>query len=134
MIDRKSISLRWVLRFSRAKTVYDSLRLNTALVTTCSIEELRIIFKRHVGKYEVLSNTECSGDIQLIHRQFQFQRAMVEGSWAQKIEQFIKREVIFRGMPDELTLGVDMEWLRIFIYMPKVRLTLQIRLVSLCNI
>jgi hypothetical protein len=104
MIDRKSISLRWVLGFARAKTVYDSFRLDAALVTTRSMEELRIIFTRHLGKHEVLSNTECSGDIHLIHKQFQFQCAMVKGSWAQKIGQFVKREVIFRGMPDELTL------------------------------
>ena len=104
MIDKKSISLDWVLGFSRAKTAFDVLRRNDNLVTPKSIKVLKKIFNEHAGKYEVRTDVECKGDIQLIHKDFQFQLATVEGSWGQKIDQFMMREVLFRGIPDELTL------------------------------
>ena len=104
MVDRTSISLEWVLQFNRAKAQFDIIQTHEWLTRVGAMKKLRDILLKYAGHYEIISDAECGGDIQKIHKLFQFQLANVEGSFAEKINQFMIREVLYRGIPDELSL------------------------------
>ncbi|MCZ2497145.1 hypothetical protein GN316_10275 [Xylophilus sp. Kf1] len=104
MYDRTSISLEWVLQFSRARKAFELLQTHDWLTRPIAMQSLKNILSKYSDRGEIRSETECGGDILKIHTRFQFQLNRVEGTLAQKVDQFLLREVAHRGVPDELTM------------------------------
>lgn len=103
MVDKTSISLDWILKFERAKSQL-ALLLNELVYSADAKKELAKILINYKHKAILLPDVQCHGDIQLLHRDFQFQRSEVDTSLMQKLEQYLLRETTRRGMPDELSM------------------------------
>ena len=102
MIDKKSISMRWVLGFDRARKEYGEL-IEDQLFNESALKVLRQKLGKYSRSNEVYAYQLCQYDIQLLHREFQFQWVPVDGALWQKIKQYLTQEVVSRGLPDELT-------------------------------
>lgn len=102
MIDKESITLEWVLSFSRAEEGLDMLM--KTLTTEICLKNIKAILLRHKDVFNISSAKICGDDLQKIHRKFQFQYARVEGTLSQKLEQYLTMEVTNFGIPDELTM------------------------------
>jgi len=106
MIDTKLITLEWAMSYTRAKVARDML-VNDLVFNTAALRVLRPILKRHLNESLHSTWMNCNGDIQKLHKEYQFQLTAVEGTVAQKVSQYIHQEFSERGIPDELnmTLG-----------------------------
>ena len=102
MIDTKSISMDWVLGFERAKKEYGEL-IEDRIFNDNALGVLRKKLIKYSRAHEVLGFRQCNYDIQMLHKEFQFQWVPVDGDLWQKIKQYLTREVVSRGLPDELT-------------------------------
>jgi hypothetical protein len=106
MIDKTNISMKWALGFVRAKEQYDEL-IKDAIYSDKSLEALRQILRRYPRGATVLNATEMyDGNIELIHRNLQFQHVKVDSSFTQKLTQALNRSVADRGIPDDLTAAL----------------------------
>lgn len=103
MIDRTSITLKWVLSFERAAVEREKLLEHAMLTTKKATKTLIKILSPHTGTMFLQPGVMLDYNAQKIHQGFQFQIAPVEGTLNQKLEQFLKQEVKNRGIPDELT-------------------------------
>ena len=103
MIDLTSISIEWVLGFKRASHMLDEL-VAERIYNEATIAVLCRHLTKHIKKGLIFTADLCNNDIQKIHREFQFQKIMIEGSLSQKISQYLTRDVFNHGIPDELTL------------------------------
>ncbi|TKC92682.1 hypothetical protein FAZ69_00200 [Trinickia terrae] len=101
MIDRTSVTMDWVLKHERARKQYEEL-INTAIYNRKAYEEAKKILRRYRKRLGVSPWTECDNDIRQLHRNFQFQRVVVESSFEQKAEQYVRR-MVHEGVPDDLT-------------------------------
>jgi len=102
MIEDKAITMEWVLSFSRAEEAFETLLRN--LITQKSKERLQKILAPHKLKYQISVSNICGNQPQVIHREFQFQYASVEGTLSQKFLQYVSMELTNFGIPDELTM------------------------------
>ena len=103
MIDKTSISMKWILAFGRAERAYLEL-INTRIYTPAAKKTIAKILSRHRNKMEFNALHDSGGDVQALHREYQFQFSGVEASLSQKLSQYLTREVTSFGIPDELTL------------------------------
>jgi hypothetical protein len=112
MYDMTTVTLDWVLGFARAKEKFDYL-INKAIRSVDARgvleEKLSLLYKkRYEGaeKYRIIaienSDLAKSNPITL-HRQFQFQRMRVDGTFGEKIALLLKANLLNNGAPDDLT-------------------------------
>ncbi len=104
MIDKTTIKLDWVLKHARAKAAFDFLQTHDRLTTPRAVEALKTALNPLRGSYGTVDAWKLSGqDITKLHRNFEFQRASVESTLSQKLDQFIVQEETSAGVPDDLT-------------------------------
>lgn len=98
-----SITMKWVLGFTRAKNAFDTLTESLILENPAARAEL----KKRLIPYKTRASTrpwqECKGDHQRFHKEFQFQLLDVNASWSERIAVQMYEEVSNRGVPDDLT-------------------------------
>lgn len=104
MIDTTSISLDWVLSHPRAKSALDELTETALLTTEKAVKALKNILTRFPQQAYTDTWSWCKGDIQQLHRSFQFQKNGVESTWTKKLDQYARQLVKSYGLPDELTM------------------------------
>lgn len=104
MYDTKTVKLDWVLKYKRAKEQYEALQQIEYLRTPKSLESIgKALFSIRASYREIDALDLCKGDLNELHKRFQFQHAGVESSFSQKIETFISQRVRGSGIPDDLT-------------------------------
>jgi len=90
MIDTSMFSLTWILRFKRAKAAYLRLR-ETEIYTEPAIRGIKRILRRQVvSPYFMNAWKLCGEEMQRYHREFQFQRVIVDGDFPSKLSMFFK--------------------------------------------
>lgn len=102
MIDTTSVKMAWVLSFRRAKTAFDQL-VSERIRNQSAQDEIRKLLIQYRNRQDILVWNESGSDIRQFHKKFQFQRASVEASWGQKIQQFLNQSFHNEGIPDDLT-------------------------------
>jgi len=103
MIDKDSITYDWVFGFDRAAASH-AILINERIYSDAAVRVLRAKLKEHAHRSLLNTITLCGEDIQMLHKNFQFQYAPVEGTLAQKYEQYSRQNLLNLGIPDELTL------------------------------
>jgi hypothetical protein len=78
MIDKTSVTMDWLLKYKDIKANYDSFVKNNSLFTDISKalmkKKLLAFIQQNVSFYGTLDTlAHCKGDIQQLHKQFQFQ-------------------------------------------------------------
>jgi len=104
MIDTTSVKVQWVLSFSRAKKGLADLM--SILGTARAREAIAKKLLSYRNRPDIRAWLECGGDIVRFHKEFQFQRASVEGSLSQKLNQFVTQSLVNEGVPDDLTCAL----------------------------
>lgn len=104
MIDTTSVKIDWVLKFARAGKGLDD--LISKLETPNGLRAITSILSQYRNRQDIRPWLECKGDIVRFHREFQFQRAPVEGSLSQKLTQFTTQLLFHEGIPDDLTCSL----------------------------
>ena len=103
MYDTTTIKLDWVLRFPRAKEKYDYL-VNEGIRSPRAIEALArmlVTYKNQV--VDLFTGDICKNNPVTLHRNFQFQRVAVDGTFGQKIDLLLSTKWERNGVPDDLT-------------------------------
>jgi hypothetical protein len=101
MIDRTSITMDWILKHERARRGYELL-LNSAVYNNKAYNKIKEILLRYRWRSGASPWGECANDIRKLHKDFQFQRVAVEGTFEQKAEQYFRR-MMNNSVPDDLT-------------------------------
>lgn len=102
MYDATTVKLDWVLRFAHAKEKYDYL-ITEAIRSPTAKEVLKRKILPYKNSMTLLDCADmCDDDTAKLHRHFQFQLASVDGTFAQKIELFL-RNMRRSGVPNDLT-------------------------------
>jgi len=103
MYDTTTITLDWVLRFSRARKQFDRLTkdaIRSPAARKILIEKL----KAYANKVVDFSTAEiCGNDIASLHEQFHFQHISVDGEFSQKLKLMLATSWEHSGAPDDLT-------------------------------
>ena len=104
MVDKTTITMQWVLQFSRAKEAFDKL-VNTEIRNGPAMRTLSDILRRHAGMYpqDINGWLMAGGDHLAFHQEFHFQRIAVNASWGERIRNYVERQVTSAGVPDDLT-------------------------------
>ncbi len=102
MIDKTNVTMKWALGFERAKAQYENL-VHNVIYSQASLQQLAKILQRYPPQTNIDAR---STQIEDIHTYLQFERAGVESTWSQKLEQARKRAVEDRGVPDDLTAAL----------------------------
>ncbi|WP_207005255.1 DUF6402 family protein [Trinickia mobilis] len=111
MYDLTTVTLDWVLEFPRAKEKFDYL-INKAIRSEGARKVLEDKFSRYKDKYDgaykyrilAIENSDLAKSNPTdLHRQFQFQRTMVDGTFGEKIALLLKANLTNNGSPDDLT-------------------------------
>jgi hypothetical protein len=112
MYDMTTITLDWVLGFARAKEKFDLLineRIRLPVAREALIRKRSLRYKdQYEGayKYRILpiENSDLAkNDPIALHRDYQFQRATVDGTLGDKIALLLKTNLLNNGAPDDLT-------------------------------
>lgn len=101
-VDQTTVAMEWVLSFPRAKLAFDDLVMNR-IREPRALVSLKNILSRYKNEKDILPWVNVKSDIFDFHKKFQFQMKPVNATWGQKIEEFLRREVTARGVPDDLT-------------------------------
>ncbi|MGV2291755.1 DUF6402 family protein [Trinickia sp. YCB016] len=111
MYDMTTVTLAWVLKFRRAKEKFDYL-INEAIRSTAARKALEDKFFRYKDQYNGgykyrIVTIENSGlaknDPITLHSRYQFQRAVVDGTFGEKIALLLNAKLKNDGSPDDLT-------------------------------
>ena len=105
MVDRTTITLDWVLSFSRAKQAFDEL-IKEQLQTRDALKALGAILVPHRHLQDISTGSVASADLLEFHQKFQFQRISVNASWGSRIAEHLDRSLRARGVPDDLTASL----------------------------
>lgn len=107
MIDHQIIKLDWVLSFPRAKKAYDEL-LKVGIFSATAQKELKACLTSYLvcrkdpyASFDAM--TEAGRDVHVLHRLSQFQRGAVDGTWREKVGQWLGAELGSARVPDDLT-------------------------------
>lgn len=103
MIDMTSITMKWVLDFTRAKNDFDTLTESRMLENPAALDELARKLSPYKHRTALHPWRECQGDRRRLHKEFQFQFIGVNASWPERIAIQMMEEVSNRGVPDDLT-------------------------------
>jgi hypothetical protein len=101
MIDTTTMKMDWILEYARAKSQFENL-INKLIYSERSIDMLSKKLSPYINSHEVKVWERCGDDLQLLHKNFQFQFAPVDGSLEQKAIQWFHR-LARGGTPDDLT-------------------------------
>ncbi|HEV3430715.1 MAG TPA: DUF6402 family protein [Paraburkholderia sp.] len=100
-VDTSSISLDWVESFPRTKQAFSKLGETLYLTTSRAQDELVRKVYPYREKRTLNALEACGGDIAKLHRNFQFQRLLVDTTALEKAEQFFSA-MLHHGKPDDL--------------------------------
>nr|WP_175802528.1 DUF6402 family protein [Burkholderia anthina] len=103
MYDTTTIKLDWVFRFPRAKEKYDYL-INEGIRSQNAIDVLTKMLGTYKNQViDLFTGDICRNNPVTLHRNFQFQRVAVDGTFGQKINLLLAAEWERSGAPDDLT-------------------------------
>ncbi|MGJ7582039.1 DUF6402 family protein [Variovorax sp. RHLX14] len=102
MVDSTTIKMSWVLSFPRAKKAFEFL-IENRLQTPQALSVLKAALIPYQNRREILGWNIANSDFLSFHQKFQFQLIKVDGTWGQRIAQFLNREATAGGVPDDLT-------------------------------
>lgn len=100
-IDTASISLDWVESFPRKKQAFSKLSETLYLTTPRAKSELVKKVYQYRGRRSLNALEICGGEIAKLHRDFEFQRILIDTTALQKAEQFFGA-LLQHGKPDDL--------------------------------
>ncbi|WP_321880835.1 DUF6402 family protein [Paraburkholderia bannensis] len=100
-IDTVSISLDWVESFPRTKQAFSKLSETLYLTTPRAKNELVKKLYPYRAQRSLNALEVCSDQIARLHRDFEFQRVLVDATALQKAEQFFGA-MLRHGKPDDL--------------------------------
>ncbi|SFN10803.1 DUF6402 family protein [Variovorax sp. OV329] len=125
MIDKSIITMDWALKYKRARIAFENLTeqsyytkdrwtgrmepspqlyTHSALRTQSAYIELRKALLPYWQRHGFMHTWQlCNGDIEELHRDFQFQFLQVDGSLSQKIAEQLRVNLTNQGIPDDLT-------------------------------
>ena len=101
-IDTTTVKLDWILSFPRAARVFKELQNTDRLGNNAALQSFlaRLYSYKHYDGW-INPLHACGNDIHRLHRNFQFQRALVDTSALEKAETFF-RAMLHHGLPDDL--------------------------------
>jgi hypothetical protein len=104
MIDTTSIKISWVLKYPRAREVFERLKSPAVLTSPAANDRLRKILQPlRAPDRKLRCNDLCGGDIAELHKRFQFQFQSVDGSFKEKFKEYIRFNYEGSGSPDDLS-------------------------------
>ncbi|MCC8393513.1 DUF6402 family protein [Paraburkholderia sp. MMS20-SJTR3] len=105
MYETDLVKLDWVLKFGRAKRKYDYL-LKQAIRSDNARRALRDVLIPYKDGGDLFTTNICGSDPERLHTLFQFQRAEVDGTLAEKIGLQLTAANNNYGVPDDLTAAL----------------------------